>query len=169
MNHRCNFDALQDLESTKKIMWFISWFKARLPTFAEILYFNSYSWVQGTSKHVWTGMTGTKKYSKNNWINLQQIVENFRMGAWKKETKLKALVSTSVDKLGDNEWRTFNWWILMFSLCLNNKYKKSIYLKTNKLKTVKNHIIVRIYPTLCKWFWLKKKNLDIHAKFAQSV
>ena len=69
-------------------------------------------------------MTGTKKYSENNWIDLQQIVENFRMGAWKKETKLKALVSTSVDKLGDNEWRTFNWWLLMFLLCLNNKYKK---------------------------------------------
>ena len=50
-------------------------------------------------------LTRTKKYSAKKWINYKQIVGKFRMHSWRKETKLKALVSTSVDKLKNSECR----------------------------------------------------------------
>ena len=49
-------------------------------------------------------VTRTKKYLAKKRINYKQIVEKFRMYAWRKETKLKALVFTS-DKLENSECR----------------------------------------------------------------
>ena len=50
-------------------------------------------------------VTRTKKYLAKKWINYKQIVGKFRMHSWRKETKLKALVSTSVDNLENSESR----------------------------------------------------------------
>ena len=50
-------------------------------------------------------VTWTKKYIAKKWINYKQIVGEFRMHGWRKETKLKALVFTSVDKLENSECR----------------------------------------------------------------
>ena len=50
-------------------------------------------------------VTKTKKYSAKKIINQKQIVGNFRMRAWSKESKLEAYVSTSEDKLENSESR----------------------------------------------------------------
>ena len=52
-------------------------------------------------------VTRTKKYLAKKLFNYKQIVGKFTMYAWRKETKLKALVYTSVDKLENIECRNF--------------------------------------------------------------
>ena len=58
-------------------------------------------------------VTRTKKYLPKKRINYKQIVGKFRMHAWRKETKLKALVFTSVDKLENSECRNIYWVIII--------------------------------------------------------